>query len=175
MGVLNLTANVEALIGWDNTMTVGSRTSRDQGRHRDTFGWPDGIGQGQANLVYNELHLVTANSPTLDLDLFGSLTDAFGNTLNFLKILAILVQNKNTGNQLLRVGGAGSANDAFNAPFGGDDDGFVDVGSESTILIGGNYKHGFAVIAGNEDVLRFVNVSATEDISFEVTIIGRTS
>ena len=51
----------------------------------------NGTGSGQASQVFTDTRTL-AGSATEDLDLAGSLTNAFGTTLTFTKIKAIIVR-----------------------------------------------------------------------------------
>lgn len=177
-GGKTLTGGINLKANWTHNLTLGGRVVRDSDQHRVKFNWAAGNLKGQVDEHYSQEFAVTAASPTLDFDLIGILTDVFGFTINAAKILAVLLENQSTtAGQLLRMGGAGSVNNAWEAPFAGSpnpDDATVDVGSESAILLG-NFQDGYEVLAGSKDVLRIVNVSATEDMLFRLTFFGRTS
>jgi hypothetical protein len=74
----------------------------------------NGTGSGQANAVFSDQRALSA-SATEQLDLFGSLTDPLGGTLNFatVKIMKVCGNAANTNDVL--VGGA--ASNTFVGPF----------------------------------------------------------
>jgi hypothetical protein len=63
-----------------------------------------GTGADQANLMFHDIRAL-ADAATEDLDLYGGLVNAFGATLNFAKIKALIIRNLST-TQTLSVGGA---------------------------------------------------------------------
>jgi hypothetical protein len=63
-----------------------------------------GNGSGQADRIFHDTRSL-ADAATEDLDLYGGLTDAFGTTLNFAKVKALIIKNLST-TQTLSVGGA---------------------------------------------------------------------
>jgi len=63
-----------------------------------------GTGSGQANILFHDIRSL-GDGATEDLDLYGGLTDAFGVTLNFVKIKAIIIKNL-SATQTISVGGA---------------------------------------------------------------------
>lgn len=56
--------------------------------------WTSGTGDNQANREYDDTLTLAAGPTTLDL--YGGLTDRFGNTLNFVTIREIIIVNKST-------------------------------------------------------------------------------
>jgi hypothetical protein len=108
-----------------------------------------------------------ANSATEDLDLAGGLTNAFGVTLTFAKIKAIIIKN-NSSTQTLSVGGAaatqfinwvGAANDVINIP----PEGFFCLIAPLA---------GFAVTAGTGDLLKIANGAAGDVTTYDIILLG---
>ncbi len=57
--------------------------------------WTSGSGSNQANREYDDTLTLAVSTPQT-LDLYGGLTDRFGNTLNFVTIREIIIVNKST-------------------------------------------------------------------------------
>lgn len=66
--------------------------------------WPDTWVSGTALLIYEDTLALAAAAQNRDL--YGSLTDMHGNTMNFAKIRGIMVRNKSeTAGEVLHVSG----------------------------------------------------------------------
>jgi hypothetical protein len=63
-----------------------------------------GNGSGQADRIFHDKRTL-ADAATEDIDLYGGLTDAFGVTINFAKVKALIIKNLST-TQTLSIGGA---------------------------------------------------------------------
>src|SRR3954469_11691779 len=74
-----------------------------------------GTGANQADRIYVDTNTLTASS-TVDIDLAGSLTDALGAALTFVRVKAIFLRAStgNTNNVVL----GGAASNQFVGPFG---------------------------------------------------------
>ena len=126
----------------------------------------DGTTANQVNRVYHK-RLSLTTTPT-DIDLSGSLTDAFGNALVFVEIVAIFVKNNSsTAAEVVQVGGdaaalvgwVGAANDYLNVPAGG-------------CMAAVNPRDpAWAVTATTADILQLVAASGTP--TADVMVLGR--
>ena len=67
--------------------------------YSDSTSMATGTGASQSDLLFTDQRTIAASS-TEDLDLSGSLSDAFGNTLAFVKVKAITIiaASENTNN-----------------------------------------------------------------------------
>lgn len=126
-----------------------------------------GTGSNQADLIFHDQRTLAA-SGTEDLDLAGSLTDAYGTTLTFARIKAIMVTaaSGNTNNvQVTRPASNG-------VPL------FLAAGDGIPVLPGGVFlwvapnAAGVAVTAGTGDLLTFTNSAGTTSVTYDVVIIG---
>jgi len=127
----------------------------------------DGQGSGKANAVFHDRRTLSATSETLDL--YGGLTDSFGNTLNFDNIKGVVINNRevSTG-YTLTVGGA---TDAFDDWLGAAGD-QVKVGPGGWLGIT-NDTDGYGVTDGSTDEL---NVDAgANTITYDVIVIGEST
>jgi len=140
----------------------------------------NGTGNAQADEIYFKADTL-ASSADVDLDLAGSLDDAYGNTITFASVKVICVQNTSDQGEspttaTIHVGGGdgGDGTNAFDtwiSASGAD-------GSEKIILEpGGIFLLGspntpYAVTAGTGDILRIINTDGSYAATYEVMIIG---
>ncbi len=126
----------------------------------------DGTGANQADRVFTDRRTLGA-SATEDLDLAGVLVDAFGATITFAKIKAIIVKaaDANTNDvQVTRPAANGvvlflAASDGLNVKPGGA---FVWVAPGT----------GVTVTGGTGDLLTITNSAGTTAVTYDVVIIG---
>jgi hypothetical protein len=123
-----------------------------------------GTGSGQADQQFHDERTL-GDGANESLDLAGSLGDAFGTTLTFAKIKALVIVNKDT-TRTLSVGGAasnawsawlGDATDIIKVPPGG-------------VLAWFN-PDGVAVTAGTGDLLKIANAAGGSTI-YDIIVIG---
>lgn len=127
----------------------------------------NGTGANQANQMFTDERTIAA-SGNEDLDLAGSLSDAFGNTITFTKVKAIMV-----------VADAGNTNDvevtrpAINGlPL------FMAAGDGISLTPGASFTmvfpdaDGVAVTADTGDLLNIANSSSGTGVTYTVIIIG---
>lgn len=69
--------------------------------------WRSGVGYDEADLVFSDTRTLSASSNE-DLNLVGGFTDQFGVTVSPAKIKAFIIENMNTGTQVLTVKQAAS-------------------------------------------------------------------
>lgn len=166
------TALTELKVTWDGEKTDSLATRKDFASLKltETYGTDD----AETRRVYSAQRTVTAASGTDDIDL-TALEDGFGDAISFTTVYQVYVQNVDTdsGDDLL-VGGAGAANDAWNAPFNGDDDAQVLLGPEGKWFID-NPADGWAVEAGSK-VLRVEHSGGTGGSrTYNIVIVGTSS
>lgn len=127
----------------------------------------NGTGSGQASQVFSDTRSL-AGSATENLDLAGSLTNAFGATVTFTKIKLIVVR-------------AASANNASNAVQvqRGSSNGvplFLAASDGVQLNAGGIFLFydpaGVTVTAGTGDILTITNGAGTNTVSYDILIVG---
>ena len=127
----------------------------------------NGTGAGQADMVFTDTRTVNASSNE-DLDLAASLTDAFGASMTFARIKAIVVSaaSGNTNNvNVTRPASNG-------VPL------FLAAGDGMAVRPGGvlawacSDATGVAVTAGTGDLINFANSSSGTSVTYSVVIIG---
>ena len=133
-----------------------------------------GVAAGQADLMYAaERSVATASND--DIDLSGSLTDAFGVTITMAEMVGIIIVNEaknGTANTTDLTIGAGS--NPFIGFLGATDTiGPIKPGG-SFMLFAGDAAGIGAVTAGTGDILRIAN-SAGATATYQIAILGRTA
>lgn len=127
----------------------------------------NGTGAGQADLIFTDSRTLGA-SGTENLDLAAALTDAFGATITFARIKAVIIA-ANQGNtndvQITRPATNGvplflAASDGIAVRPGGL---FAWACSDAT---------GIVVTAGTGDLLTITNSAGTTGVTYKVIIIG---
>ena len=134
----------------------------------------DGTGANQADLIYAaERSVATASND--DLDLSGTLTDAFGATITMAEMVGIIVINQakdGTANTTdLTIGGA---TNPFIGFLGATDTiGPIKPGG-SFMLFAGDADGIGTVTAGTGDILRIANSSGAT-AAYQIAILGRSA
>lgn len=124
-----------------------------------------------ADLVFADTRTLAA-SATENLDLDGGLTDAFGNALAFVEVVAILVfaAAANTNNVLL----GGAASNGFVGPFADATDKLtIKPGGWAFLMAPGNPA--YPVTAGTGDILKVANSAAGTAVTYDIIIVGRSA
>jgi hypothetical protein len=128
-----------------------------------------GTAAGQADLLFDDTRTLAA-STSEDLDLAGALTSALGATLTFVKVKGLLVAAApgNTNNVVL---GAAASN-AWSALLGATGTVTLRPGAAFAVFAGSADSAGYAVTAGNGDLLKVANSGAGTSVSYDILIIG---
>lgn len=125
----------------------------------------NGTGADQANQVWHDTRTLTTGA-TETLDLSGSLTNAFGESVTFTKVKAILIKNK--GTTTLSVGAAVATQ--FVSPFGSATD-LVKIPGGGIFLLTAPDATGFACAGGATDNLKIAN-AAGASCDYDIVLIG---
>ncbi len=117
-----------------------------------------------------------ANNSSVTLDLYGSLTNQLGETINFARIKSIAVELLNvaqggTNANSVTVGGASNA---FNGPLGGTTPTF-DVASGGGGAFWRSDATGWPVTNATGDQFKILNNDTVNNAACRVTMIGATS
>lgn len=128
----------------------------------------NGTGANQADRIYSDQNTLGA-SATVDLDLAGTLTDAFGATVTFARIKFIMVTAAagNTNNVVI---GAAATNQFVNWVGAGTHT--VAVRPGGVFCIGATDATAYAVTAGTGDLLRIANSAAGSSVTYDIVIVG---
>jgi hypothetical protein len=128
----------------------------------------NGTGANQADLIWHDQRTLSSGANE-ELDLAGSLVDAFGTTLTFARIKAIVIYAASDNGALIQVGGAAS-------------NGFINWVADSTDIInvraGGTFAliapdaTAYAVTAGTGDLLKITNSDGAAAATYDIYLIG---
>lgn len=123
-----------------------------------------GVGADQVDKVYSETKALAA---AYDLDLAGTILDAFGAVCTFarVKLIAVIADPANTGNVIV---GAAAATQFF-GPFGANTH-TVNVRPGGSLLFFAPDATGWPVVAGASDFLRFAPSAGTQ--TCDIVIAG---
>jgi hypothetical protein len=121
-----------------------------------------------ADVMFSDARTIAASS-TDDLDLRGTLTDAFGATINFAEVVAIYVEAASTNTNNVVIGGA--ASNQFVGPFGAAAHTIALAPGEAFCMTN---KAGWTVTAGTGDILRIANSAAGTSVKYNIILVGRT-
>jgi hypothetical protein len=127
----------------------------------------NGTGSGNASQQWHDTRTLGA-SATENLDLAGSLVNAFGVTLTFTKIKAIYVRasvNNNAANAVQVQRGAANGVPLFLAASGG-----LQLGAGGIYLF--YDPAGVTVTANTGDILTITNSAGTNSVTYDIVIIG---
>lgn len=129
-----------------------------------------GTGAGQADKVFSDTRTLTASS-TEDLDLAGVLTDAFGASLTFVKIKALIVSAAAANTNNVLVGGVAAGLSSIIVP---QTTGIVTVrpGAVFAVFAGAADATGYAVTATTADLLHVANSSSGTSVTYDIIVIG---
>jgi len=159
----NIVCKVDSLL----LSALDARSATDPLLFDWTTLFPNGTAAGQASQQFYDSRTLTA-SATENLDLAGSLTNAFGTTLTFAKIKAIAVKasaSNNASNSVQVARGSSNGVPLFLAA------------SDGVALQPGAWflfvdPTGVTVTAGTGDILTITNSAGTNSVVYEIWILG---
>ena len=125
-----------------------------------------GTGADQANQVFVDNRTISGSS-TDSIDLAGSLSDAFGNTITFTTIKGIIIAAGANGDNLI-VGGA-STNAFVNWVSNSTDE--IVIKPSGLFAIYDPSAAGYAVTASTGDILEIENADASS-ATYDIVLIG---
>lgn len=128
----------------------------------------DGSGLNQASGVFHDRRTLGA-SATEDLDLSGTLLDAFGAVISFTKVKGIFVAADAANPEDVIVGGA--AANGFVAWVGGATH-TVTVKPGGVLALIAPTAAGYLVTAATADLLRIGNGGAGGSVTYDIVLIG---
>lgn len=161
-----LSATIKASISASHTSVLDLGTATFPLNLIQSLSLADGTGAGQCDRIFSDTRTLSA-SATEDLDLSGSLTNAYG-TVTFARIKAILVtaDSANTNNvNVTRPASNGVP--LFLAAGDG-----APVRPSGLLLWACSDATGVAVTAGTGDLITFTNSAGSTSVTYSVVIIG---
>lgn len=165
-----LTSRLSIAASAIQTATLDLGTAQAQLSKSYVVDLADGTAAGQANRIFHDTRTLAA-SANEDLDLAGVLTDAFGTSLTFAKVKALIVSAAagNTNNVI--VGGAAS-NQFASWAGAGTHTLILRPGATLALFAGSADSTGYAVTAGTGDLLRIANSGGSTTVTYDIAIIG---
>ena len=142
----------------------------------------DGNGDDEANRLFADKGTIALNGD-VDLDLFGGVTDIFGDVISFSEVKAILLWNRSDSVEdngtatTAELGMGGGDNDAGNAAFDTWITSTAADGSELVIVPSGGFVMVMApntgyVCAAASDELRISNRSGADQAAYRIIVVG---
>lgn len=128
-----------------------------------------GTGVGQADRVFHDRRTLAA-SASEDLDLAGTLIDAFGQTITFAKIKGLVISAAGANTNNVVIGAAASAPWASLLSATGTLT--LRPGASVAVMAGEADATGYAVTATTADLLKIANSGAGSAVTYDIVIIG---
>lgn len=135
-----------------------------------SFVLTDGTGANQAKDLFTDRRTLAA-SASEDLDLSGVLTNAFGASIAFTKIRALIISASADNANDVVVGGHATA---ACASFFSDATDKLNVKPGGTVALIAPNAAGYAVTAVTADLLKIANGGAGTPVTYDIVIIGTT-
>lgn len=165
---MSFSAKIQTRLEATNTKDLDLTQAQDVLNLAQVFSLTEGTSANQAQIVFHDRRELAASSSE-ELDLAGGLTDAFGRTLTFISVKAILIRAAEGNIENVEVGGA-----ALNAFVGWVKD-YTDV---LVIKPGGLFllvdpgEAGYPVTSDSGDILQVANGGAGGTVTYDIVIIG---
>ncbi len=138
------------------TKVLNLNTANSKLNYKQDFNWTDGNGASQSQAIFHDKRTLSAGASE-DLDLAGSLIDAFGDTIIFTKLKALFVKADAANTNDVRLGGA--ASNAW-VNWVGDAADVVVVKPGGLLVLIAEDSTGYVVSAGTADILKVENSAA---------------
>ncbi|MER7801249.1 hypothetical protein ABTX71_13050 [Streptomyces parvulus] len=128
-----------------------------------------GTGAGKADKVFSDRRTLAA-SASEDLDLTGTLVDAFGATISMARVKGIIVAAAagNTNNVVL----GNATSNAWATLLGATHTLTLRPGAFVAVGTGAADATGYAVTAGTGDLLKVANSGGSTSVTYDIHIIG---
>jgi len=164
----SLTTNLRVSLACTHTNGLDLATATNNLTKLFTDSLANGTASDQSDVLFHDTRSLAATSE--DLDLAGSLTDAFGSTVTFADVTGIFIQNNNTtAGHDLAIGGA-AANQFINWVSDASDEIVVRAGG---CLLLWAPKDGYAVTAATGDLLKID--AGANTVSYDIVLVGTSS
>lgn len=164
----SLSASIAISLAAAYSQTVDVGTVKHDVKFGPNYVFQDGTGANQAKTIFTDTRTLAA-SASESLDVAGVLTDAFGNTITFDKIKAVIVtaDPANTNNVLF--GGAASAQAA---PWFGDVSDVLVIRPGGSICLVAPDATGYDVTATTADIIKVANSGSGTGVNYTIVLIG---
>lgn len=133
--------------------------------------WTTGVGQNQVNRMFSDTRTLAASTAE-DLDLAGGLTNAFGQTLTFARVKAIILKAAaaNTNNVTVKPDGTAGFLGPFQAAAAQ-----INVPPGGVVMLTAPSATGWVVTAATADLLEVGNSGAGTSVTYDIVILGGAS
>lgn len=162
-----ITGNLEIRNKLIHTESLDLTTPREWFENA-VFTITSGTESSQMDQIWHDQRTLAASTAE-DLDLAGSLVDAFGTTLTFVDIRFIMVKASSANTNDVRVGGTGA--NAFFSFLGSNTD-YIKVKPGGALFLYTPTDPGYAVTAGTADLLQIENDSSGSTVTYDIYIGG---
>jgi hypothetical protein len=162
---MSLTTTIRSSIAGEYIRSVGGRPIVDDIPPSQDLLLASGTGAGAADIAFSD-HRTLASATSENLDLSGSLTDAFGQLIAAVHVKAIEIHADEANTTNLTVGASGA--NAFQGPFADVTDGLV-IKPGGRLVIADPV--GWPVVAATGDILKVANAAGAA-ASYTVKIIA---
>lgn len=163
-----LSATIKLAVAALYSSALDFSTAEQNLQYNVSHAFADGVGANQAQRLFTDQRTLAA-SATENLDLSGVLTDAFGASLAFTEVKALVIKAAAGNTNDVLVGGA--ASNGFITPFGDATD-VVRVRPGGTLVLVAPDATGYAVTAGTGDLLKIANSAGSTSVTYDVVIVG---
>lgn len=161
-----LSGNIKVSADFTYSNPLDLTTTKDVISQAFSNVFTNGTGDDAVDLIWHDQRTVTASS-TDSLDLAGSLTDAFGNTLTFVEIKGIIIRAASGNTNDVQIGG--NANPLVGWVADGSDIVVVKPGGIFCLTAPGT---GHTVTASTGDVLDVANSAGGTSVTYDIIVIG---
>ena len=150
------------------TATADLAANKSTINYPKSFSFTDGEGANMIESLWQDQRTLAA-SASETLDLYGGLTNAFGATISFNKIKALLISAAaaNTNNVLV----GGNASNAFVNWVANSSD-IVVVRPGGLLLLVAPGATGYGVSSGTGDILKVANSSSGTSVTYDIVLLG---
>jgi hypothetical protein len=163
---MSLTTRITTRVEATHTIPLDLTTPTSLLDHLTRIDLADGTGADQANRIWHDTRTVNASSSD-DIDLTAVLTDAFGATLTFARIKALLIRAAAGNGDVLNVGGDAAALVGWVA----DASDIVKVRPGGLLLLAAPDATAYASTATTADILQIANPD-DEAATYDIVLIG---
>lgn len=163
-----VTANIDLNVTGKHTGVLDLGTATFPFALSSSFALANGTAAGQVDRAFTDTRTLAA-SATENLDLAGTLTDAFGATITFVTIKAIIIRAAAANNAANQVQVTRPATNGV--PF------FMAAGDGISLAPGYSFAWfgsgtGVTVTAGTGDLITVTNSAGTNSVNYDVVILG---
>jgi hypothetical protein len=163
-----LSTNIRLQVLSDLTSALDLVTPIAPLNYLKTYQLDSGTGANQADKIWTDTRTLTASS-TENLDLAGVLTDAFGATVTFARVKALIISANSLNTNDVVVGGA-ATNTFIN--WVGDPTDKIKLKPGASFMLVAPDSTAYPVTAGTGDILLVANGAAGTSVTYDIVVIG---